>query len=207
MISDKIAIFMKDTCEAASCGMADTIAVFEKTDGEWVRNETLYVNSMERSGIPEIRSEIRRIAEALGACRIAAGTQISGIMYQELDKLGFSIFEITQCSPAVLDEILKDVTELNASAGTPEEAPGKPAETETPGVFFFDLQRLQNAHPEISSKQALRDFLENEPFYELRLVCAHLPPWLENGGYDINTEPMADGQTLAVLRKKQCGGI
>lgn len=206
MSIDKIAVFMKEYSLDVSLPLANTMLVFKRDDDKWMNIEKFYVNLSAGLSIEQLRAEIRRIAEKLGTCRIAAGYQISGIIYRELDKMGFSIFEITHCSEEILDGILRDVEEANASGSAAEGGAEKPAQTDTPGVYFFDLQRLQKEKPDISSKQALREFFDTVPFYELHLVCAHIPPWLKNGMYDIREENTEDGKTIAVIRNKQCGG-
>lgn len=203
---EKIAVFMKEHCLADSLALANTIVVFERKNAKWMNIEEFYVNLSAVLSVAELRAEIRRIAEKLGTCRIAAGYQISGVIYRELDKMGFSIFEIPRCSEEILDDILRDVQEENTLSNIEEVGADKPAQTDTPGVYFFDLQRLQDKNPEISSKQALKDFLDSVPFYELHLVCAHIPPWIKSGLYDIREEQTTDGKTIAVIKKKQCGG-
>jgi hypothetical protein len=125
---------------------------------------------------------------------------MSGIVYRALASCGFSIFEITEVSPAVLDGILEDMT---AETGPGSDDIESPAETSVPGVYAFDLIRYQTQHPERSSKQALRDFLENTPFLELHLTCGHVPPWLE-ADYKIDAVSTSGGGISAVVWKKQC---
>ncbi|MDR2615541.1 MAG: hypothetical protein LBC28_03070, partial [Oscillospiraceae bacterium] len=64
-----------------------------------------------------------------------------------------------------------------------------------PGEYSFDLAALQAERPEISSKTALRDWLDNTPFTRLRLRCRHTPPWIAGSGkYDIYETP--DGESI-----------
>jgi Fe-only nitrogenase accessory protein AnfO len=202
--SDRIAAFLNDRGEVDSLMSAAQIHLYLKTAEGWTQMEKHYVNLSSCGGIPELRAGAGRIAALLGDCRIAAGKELSGIVYSELDRRGFSLFEISDCGPATLDGILRDCRTEQAGEGTIS-IPVKPIETETPGVYELDLLRLQEAYPDISSKQALREFLDTTPFYELRLVCGHIPPWLENGPYDISGETVS-GTVVATVRKKQCGG-
>ena len=51
---------------------------------------------------------------------------------------------------------------------------------------------------------ALKNFLKTEGFSELRLVCAHVPPWIINdGGFDIKSSA-GNNNVSAVITKKQC---
>jgi hypothetical protein len=149
------------------------------------------------------RDALGGFLDRLGDCRIAAGAGLTGVLYRALDSRGYSIFDTGDVSPRTLDGILADLnaTEAPGSAS----APVRPVETETPGVYELNLFRLQEAHPDVSSKQALREFLEMTPFFELRLICAHIPPWLESGPYEISSAVF--GGVLAVtVRKKNCRG-
>lgn len=206
MTNKRIVAIMKDDKQNDSLPSAYMVAVFERLSAAWTEIERYYVNINEAEGISALRTEIRNVISWLGECRIAAGAQISGIVYQELDRAGFSIFEISQISPEILDDILLDVEEAEKARCAVAGVPMAPIETSTPGIYSLDLIKLQQAFPELSSKQALRPFLDNTPFYELRLICAHIPPWLEQEPYDIKTEKEKDGEIIAVVRKKQCGG-
>lgn len=206
MNHNRIAIFMKDGAIVESLSSANTIVVFERKDTKWINIGEHYVNLSIDLTAPMLRAEIRRVAEKLGDCRICAGLQISGVIYRELDRMGFSIFEIPQCSGEILDHILRDIEEERASGDIIAGSVDKPVQTDMPGVYYFDLQRLQAEKPEISSKQALKDFLETVPFYELHLVCAHIPPWINDGIYDICDEQTGDNRIIATIKKKQCGG-
>jgi hypothetical protein len=201
----RIAVFMKDEGVPASSPPFITVIVFEKTDGLWNEINRYYVNLPTDMHIESLRIEIRKTLDLLGDCRVAAGSAMSGVFFRELDSRGFSIFETASFSPETLDGILEDISDELQSLETTQNIPTKPIETETPGIYQLDLVRLQGVYPEMTSKLALRDFLESTPFYELKLICAHLPPWLEGGPYDISWETA--GETLlATIRKKHCNG-
>jgi len=112
-------------------------------------------------------------------------------------------FSNARLAPEVLDGIVEDVLSGGADAARPVTEQG-PAETGTPGVFRLDLAALQAAHPEMSSKRALRAFWEQKPFIELRLHCDHIPPWIEPLGFRIVSERAADGKLDAVITHKTC---
>lgn len=200
----KIAIFNYDNFNTNSDTTVLKVIIFERDSALWKETDECYVNLSPASDIGAVRRALDALLERLGDCRIAAGPCISGILFRELDKRGFYIFETSVFTPETLDGILGDI-EKSDGAPNGAEVPAQPVETETPGVYQMDLIKLQETHPEITSKQALRDFIETTPFYELRLVCAHVPPWLESGPYDITAESVG-GSMLAAVRKKQCGG-
>lgn len=199
----KIVVFLKEGDIVASFSSADVIVVFEKKQTEWVKIKRAYVNEKIDETLGDLRTAIRGVGD-FDDCRIVAGADISGIVYQELSRMGFSIFEINKCTPDVLDGILSDVEAAEREAEEAGRGMTSPVETGTPGIFFLDLVRLQEARPDITSKQALQTFLEKAPFYELHLACAHVPPWIENGPYEVKMETADNGSSVAVIRKKRC---
>jgi hypothetical protein len=200
----KIAVFVQDKFKNGKTDTMMRVIIFQEDNGLWNQLDENYVNMNPETGIGAYREDIKKLIECLADCRIAAGPQFSGVLYRELDNSGFSIFEAQDFSPETLDGILRDLEKAGTEEATTAKAPKCPVETETPGVFYFDFIRLQETFPEMSSKQALRSFLETTPFYELRLKCAHVPPWLEAGPYEMTTES-GDDSTMAIIRKKQCG--
>ena len=41
-------------------------------------------------------------------------------------------------------------------------------------IYSINLMEVQAAHPEITSKKALRPFFASTPFVELELICGHM---------------------------------
>ena len=198
----KIAVFGNYICRTDPSTTSVTVRVLEKTNGLWNESDKFYVNMPAGAGVAAARKALELLLDRLDGCRIAAGPGMTGILFSALDRRGFSVFETADVGPDTLDGILSDLEE--SSASTACEVPKKPVETDIPGVFTLDLLRLQEAFPEVTSKQALREFLDTTPFYELRLVCSHVPPWLEAGPYQIDRE-YKGGVIIATVRKKQCG--
>ncbi len=203
MISKDIAIIMKDGETVASFFDCDRVSVFRVgEDGRTLLN--MYYVNLESDDPLSVRRLVRQIADSLGSCRILAGSRIGGLFYREFDRLGFSLFEIRDTGPATLAGIAGDWEQAEEEAASCREMPACPVEPAVPGVFRLDLIRLQRERPDVSSKMALKAFLETAPFYELHLLCAHVPPWMEAGRYEIKTGP-AEGSLLAVVRKSSCG--
>jgi hypothetical protein len=50
---------------------------------------------------------------------------------------------------------------------------------------------------------AMTDFLKDTPFLELRLVCKHIPPWIENSGaYNVQTVSDNGNAVQAVITRR-----
>ena len=204
MFADIIAVFMNDSNIVDSAASAKCVHVFKKANNTWTVSNILGIDFSTCKDISTLRKAVKELVVSLGECRIAAGKQMSGIIYRELDRYGFSIFEIDNAKPEILDGILMDLEEAEQSDSALETAT-TPVETDSPGVYAFDLIQYQRQFPEKSSKQALKEFLEHTPFYELKLTCSHIPPWLETA-YEVDNNDSSDGNIVATVRKKQCGG-
>lgn len=206
MYKEKIAVIMKDCVSVDSLLSADKICIYVKQDAGWECCEEHYVNINTASGLAHVRSEIQQIIIMLNDCRVIAGSEITGIIYNEFDRSGFSIFEISEISAEILDGIIADIKAAEAAAAQSRAlVMRQPAQTSVPGVYYLDLIKLQMDFPELSSKKALKEFLDSAPFYELQLLCAHTPPWLSTENYEIKESKTEADKTLAVIRKK-CGG-
>jgi len=47
------------------------------------------------------------------------------------------------------------------------------------------------------------DFLKDTPLLELRLVCKHVPPWIENSGaYNVEVVKNENGAVEAVITRR-----
>ena len=126
--------------------------------------------------LPQMRNKLRELAQLLPAEAAIAGVSISGLAYNELSRMGFCLCELDSFSPDILDAL---ASEILASAQGEVQVPTAPTPTDIPGVYSINLMEVQAAHPEITSKKALRPFLSSTPFVELEIICGHMPPWLE----------------------------
>lgn len=147
------------------------------TGRSWQPGEPVPFSLTGCEGLAQTRERLRLLAGLLPEGAAIAATAISGLAYNELSRLGFCLCEMDAFSPDILDAL---AGEILASAQGEEETPTGPVPTDTPGMFSINLMEVQAAHPDISSKKALRPFLESTPFVELELICGHMPPWLED---------------------------
>ena len=150
------------------------IVVYERSGDGWSTIDDFPFQSAYDS--VGLRSALRVMADRLDTCLILVSKKVEGIAYQELNRLGFSIFEAEQINDSVLDGVIRDIleSEKKENPATPK-APYSPMQDDH---FLLDLVKLQEVYPDISSKKAFRSFLENETFLSLTLLCAHLPPWV-----------------------------
>lgn len=183
------------------------MVLYQRRAASWSPVSEFPIARPEGGALAAQRAQARNVIDALGPCRVVAGLSLTGVAYHEFDKAGYHIFHISAYGPEVFEEMVADIQAARAEAARQESAcrSTRPTESETPGVYRLDLTALQRESPQISSKMALQEFLNHTPFVELHLLCAHIPPWLENGGYDIQIW-REDENLHAVIAKKSCGG-
>ncbi len=150
-------------------------ACVQGTEG-WEADRTIPFTLAACSQLDAMRTRIRLLGRDLPAGTIIAGTSIGGVLYEELNRMGFCLCELDTFHAEVLDAL---VAEVMVSMRKEPAVPKEPVPTESEGVYRINLMEVQAAYPEISSKKALRPFLASTPFLELEIICAHMPPWLE----------------------------
>jgi Fe-only nitrogenase accessory protein AnfO len=156
------------------------------------------------SGADALRTSLKAAVTPLSADHIFLARSIGGLPYQILDQMGFAIFEAPDLSAELLDDMVRDV-EAARRAAAETEAP-YPVETERPGHYKLDLIRIQQTHPDISSKKAIQPFLSG-PFQSLTVLCGHVPPWIPDQADRWNityvSEPDPAGGLRLTLYKKR----
>lgn len=181
---DHIAVILNEKNELSSIENCCTVIVYHHRENNWKSVEEIQWQAGALTGADHIRSKIHILAEQLGNCRVIAGKKINGLPYQIFDRKGFHIFETQSAvSSELFDSIREDLAEslkkAKEAAKKQASIPTTPHSPESNGIYYLNLIELQDAFPEISSKKALKSFIETTDFTELRLICRHLPPWLE----------------------------
>lgn len=178
----------------------------EESAKRWSLVETLQFDPVRTESIQVLRAQMHAIEKMLEPKEVVAVADIAGIPFTVLDQAGHCIFTITDKKEETLDGIYAVIWASDEKARRREEMilNACPVETNTPGIYELDLVTLQRECPEVSSKKALKDFLKNTPFLELRIQCAHMPPWLEQEQqYECKSSNM-DGVVHVRLNRKQC---
>ena len=202
---EKIAVISKNQ-ELVPFLHCNLVVIFEKVGSQWQAVRTSPFSHLKGNTVGELRKETEAVMTLTEDAKAVLCKELSGIPFSVFSQKGYCIFCAEKADQDTLDGIVKDMEESDEkrrrkiamikNAG--------PVETETPGIYFLDLIQLQKECPEISSKKALLTFLSNTPFLELRLVCAHIPPWLEtDASYEKKVRPREGGVQITVTRK-QC---
>lgn len=209
---DHIAVILNEKKELSSIENCSSVIIYHHRKKNWKSVQEIQWQAGALTGADHIRSKIHILAEQLGDCRVIAGKKVNGLFYQILDHNGFHIFE-THCavSPELFDSIREDLTEslskAKESAKKRASVPTTPYSPKNNGLYYLNLIELQEAFPEISSKKALKSFIETADFTELRLICRHLPPWLEadtrRRNMKIQLQRQADESCNVIISSKE----
>ncbi|WP_162510867.1 Fe-only nitrogenase accessory AnfO family protein [Treponema endosymbiont of Eucomonympha sp.] len=169
-----IAVILSADGTIAPLESGSALAVYRRNEHTWECAETV-AYTLRTDSPAALRDDVKNLADRVPTCSVIVGKSIAGLPYHVLDRRGFAVFEAEEFSAGLLDTVEQDVL---AAANAEADIPARPVETETPGQYALDLIRLQERHPEISSKKAFRDFLQTD-FTSLTVVCSHIPPWVE----------------------------
>lgn len=183
-----------------------SVLLFCRTGEHWTVNEEIPWHLIASEDPQDVRDQVRSLILELGECRIIVAERLAGLAYHVFDRMGFAVFEAADIGDDLFDSVLSDV---QTAAEQPDEEPLGPVACDNQGRYELDLIALQKKHPEISSKRALREFLRaNRNFYELRVFCSHVPPWLEAELPALRlgwrTEKLPDGRLSITIFRRTC---
>lgn len=134
-------------------------------------------------GLTNIRKYMKTVLDFLGECRTLAGLSVTGLLYFELEKAGFTIWEMAGSPTYVMDNILaaeaNAKAEVNFANGINIVVPKPEPQMISPGCYSISLRDIQNCNGMVTSKQILFPLLKNMDFQSLEIICTHIPPWLE----------------------------
>jgi Fe-only nitrogenase accessory protein AnfO len=176
---EKVAVIMGQDGYIGVIESKSMIDLYTKTEDEWQLFNRVEVLIKDSSNIEEVRRGVRKTVLELEDCRIILGKNVSGVAYHILDRLGFYIFEADTYYPEMFDEIIYEVEKTEGEEDRGENIPIAPYSPNQDGIYYLDLIELQNRHPDISSKKAISQFINNQVFMRFELICRHMPPWME----------------------------
>lgn len=207
----KIGVILDEKKEITSLFDGDNIVIYEKKKGSWIVSYEVKNTFQQMESIQKMRETIQELILNLGECKILVASLLTGIAFSVLDKEGFLLCEANEISNQLFEEISYDFAMLEQEKQrrrVSEEVKTKPYETKDSGIFELDLRKMQECHPEISSKMAILPFLKEETFYKLRLYCEHVMPWLEHHhamtNYQYKASKLEGSGYLVCITKKTC---
>lgn len=203
---NRIAVFLNADKNVSNFYECNHFVVYEKDENGYRIQKTVQFDQIIPSLPMKIRKDVNAVINLIEECDIVAFGKISGVPYSAFDIARYSIFQIPDCSKDSIQGIFDDIEELEKEKLQKEDLinSARPIETEIAGVFYFNLIKLQEVCPEISSKKALLTFFNETPFMELKLICDHIPPWIERDGrFHIKTEKTNEGY-IALITFRHC---
>lgn len=179
----EIAVVLDESGQTSTLYDYCAIKVYIKEKEEWkVTSETsLQSNKILDSKL--IRESVKNIVESLKQCRVIVAKEVSGIPHTVLDMAGFKIFEVEGEPEEFLDpvlEILEQQEVEKLSSINENDIKVEPVPLNKEGCYYINLKEIQKSKPGVTSKGALLPFLRNATFYELEVICSHMPPWMES---------------------------
>ncbi|MDQ0202920.1 Fe-only nitrogenase accessory AnfO family protein [Pectinatus haikarae] len=204
-MNKKIAVTCDKDNQLTDFASLSHIIIFENNGTAWKIRKRFPFNFSSIKTAQEIRDYTRNLILKLDDCKIIASRSINGLIYNVFDRMRFAIFEIDSLDDNMLDKIITDIYNSLHDVNNNVPVATAPVET-TGGIYYLDLIKLQNAHPDISSKKALRAFIDNSPFIRLDLVCSHIPAWLKSPEYEkkLDITTRNSGSSLLVSISKKC---
>lgn len=181
----KIGVILNDKGNITSLMDGVNVSVYQFIESRWTIIEEITECFKQKELISQMRLLLNELIASLKDCEVLIGTIITGIPYLILDKAGIMLCESEELSESLLTTVAIDYEKkqqriLEKSNMTCiYEYPQYPYPTGEDGVYELDMCKLQQAHPDISSKKALIPFLKDTKFRCLELYCNHVMPWLD----------------------------
>lgn len=131
------------------------------------------------AGLKAIRENIVNMAEALGDCKIFVGREIKGMTYNILDGMGFNTWELEGTTKELLEFVCIKEKEEAKAMELEKLVNAKPIiQKVKDGYYYINLKKIQKNNESLTSKSILIPFLTTTIFYQLEIICGHVPPWL-----------------------------
>lgn len=209
----EIAVYVNSFGEVVNFNEAGIIKVFSKDEDQWKIARELpfeFHSTEERS---DISLDALNIAEALESCKIFVAREFSDLAHVVLDSMGFSTWKMDGDPSNFLEYVSEKEEEeaevirlMDFSNSSDKKQNISPVEIGNNGHYILNLKELQEHNTGITSKQALKPFLNNENFNEIIVTCSHIPNWLEREieSLNLNFQFSKTGQSdyVIVINKK-----
>lgn len=203
-----IAVYVSGNGETASLYDKGKIVVYRKKSGQWSilrEKEFILGNCM---GISVLREKMAEVLEFLNGCQVYAGLSVAGLPYYELERAGYSVWELEGKPLEFLDSVLAEEEESHDENNNSEKNNAKPAPVEiSNGYYRISIKEIQENNTGVTSKQALLPFLRRGKFNSLEILCNHVPPWLQaelmGGGYSGEIEKN-DCKEVKIILSRGC---
>lgn len=210
-MNKEIAVFINEKGSTASMDEAGSVKIYLKSGDEWGVSRGIPFFIDHDKGIKGVRDSVNELVTFLDKCKVFVGREVTGILYNNLDVHGVGIIEMDGVPENFLDYVLKQEEEYEklVESGKEElDTLPHPIDTKKEGYYSINLKLLSIDSPNVTSKQALIPFLSNNKFYELEVICGHVPRWFETELPKLNlkheTIKESETQFKVIIYHKTC---
>lgn len=176
----EIAVFQDISGKTQSFLKPGIIKVYSRNLGKWEVTKEIIFRIDNIGGLKAIRENIINMTEFLGECKVFVGLDIKGMVYNVLDGMGFNTWELEGEPLGFLEFVFEKEEEeekANALEGKAYKSPQIILLKD--GTYFLDLKKIQENDVNITSKGIMIPFLNTTNFYQLEIICKHIPHWFE----------------------------
>lgn len=199
----QIAVFLDSEKHPSAPHEASQIAFYTKHNGAWTETGLKAIQPLKGTSTFLVTAFVEQLALLTADAQAVAGASISGMAYSVFNRAGKHIFEISEVSPAQISGMAEDIALAEAQKKLNAEAFARvmPVETDIAGVYTMDLVTVQEEFPDMSSKMILKPFFKNTPFFELSIICRHVPPWLSyEPGLNVSEKSRGEYRVVTVTK-------
>lgn len=176
----EIAVFQGINGKTQSFLEPGIVKVYSGRMEEWKVTKEIIFRIDNITSLKMVREKIKNMVEALGDCKIFVGSEVKGIPYNVLDGMGFNTWELEGNAKEFLKFVFdKEEEEAKSVINANKENQVSLIQKVKDGNYFLNLKKIQENDANLTSKTILLPFLKSTTFYELQILCNHVPPWFE----------------------------
>lgn len=208
-MAQEIAVFIGADGRTATLYEPGKIVVFTKWSQKWQLAREQALSLAGDRDLRGMRQKMSEILAFLGDCKIFVGQSVTGLPYFELEKGQVSVWEFEGVPVDFLDYVgdKEEASKVNLLKQTERASVPTPIDLGN-GCYRISIQDIQKTNSGMTSKQVLLPFLSRKSFYQLEVLCSHLPPWLEmeleNNQFVGVVEKLAANQIKVLITRKTC---
>lgn len=174
----KVAVFVNKHNITVSMDEAGSFSIYEKEMDIWTKRDYIPFEMKPELGIAGVRNQMKELAILLEDVDIIIAEKIIGLAYTILDPKGFELWEVEGNPDDFLEDVMSEAEKAISEVDSKEWI--APSKINDDGCYFINLKDvMKKTENSISSKEILMPFLSEGKFYELNVVCSHVPPWFE----------------------------
>lgn len=207
-MAKEIAVFIGTDGTTATLDEPGKIVVFTKWSQKWQLAREREFTLAEGNDLRGMRQKMNEVLEFLVDCKIFVGQSVSGLPYFELEKGQISVWEFEGLPLDFLDRLWAKEEEAKINLEQQVEPVLFVPTDLGNGYYRISIQDIQKNNSGVTSKQILLPFLNQRKFYQLEVLCSHIPPWLEmelsNNRFTGEAENLAVNQIKVLITHRTC---